>query len=337
MTVPFIMALGLGVAAIRSDKHTIHDSFGLVALSSVGPILVVLLLGFIYRADSAYTPVEILDAVNSRALWNNFTDLTQGFPFYAKEMLMALAPIVVFFIIFQFIGLKLSKHPFFKICVGIVYTFVGLVLFLTGVNVGFMPAGYYLGSVLGGLPYKWIVIPISMIIGYFIVAAEPAVQVLNKQVEQISTGTIPAKVMNIGLSVGMCISLGLASIRVMTGIPILWFLLPGYLFAVTLSFFVPKLFTAIAFDSGGVASGPMTATFLLPFSIGLCTAVGGNVVTDAFGIVAMVAMTPLITIQIMGFVYKIQLNKATHMEDVAISAIAEEEQFPPKDSGIVDF
>jgi hypothetical protein len=337
MTVPFIMALGLGVAAIRSDKHTIHDSFGLVALSSVGPILVVMLLGFIYSADSTYTPVEILEAFHSRELWGNFADSAQGFPFYAKEMIMALAPIVAFFLVFQFIGLKLEKHPFLKICVGIIYTFAGLVLFLTGVNVGFMPAGYYLGQTLGGLSYNWIVIPIAMVIGYFIVAAEPAVQVLNKQVEEISTGTIPAKVMNIGLSVGMCISLGLATVRVMTGIPILWFLLPGYLFAIILSFFVPKLFTAIAFDSGGVASGPMTATFLLPFSIGLCTAVGGNVVTDAFGIVAMVAMTPLITIQIMGLAYKIQLSNATKKEDEAISALTVEEQYLQKDTGIVEF
>jgi hypothetical protein len=162
--------------------------------------------------------------------------------------------------------------------------------------------------------YKWIIIPIAMVIGYFIVAAEPAVHVLNKQVEEISSGAIPARAMNLSLSIGMCISLGLSMVRLLTGVHIIWFLLPGYVISLALSFFVPKLFTAIAFDSGGVASGPMTATFLLPFSIGACTALGGNIITDAFGIVAMVAMTPLITIQIMGLAYKIKLRKAKSSE-----------------------
>jgi hypothetical protein len=195
-----------------------------------------------------------------------------------------------------------------KIIIGILYTFTGLVLFLTGVNVGFMPAGRYLGEALATLPYNWVIIPIAMLIGYFIVAAEPAVRVLNKQVEEISSGAIPIRAMQIGLSVGMCVSLGLAMVRLLTGISLLWFLLPGYGVALTLTFFVPKIFTAIAFDSGGVASGPMTATFLLPFAIGICNGTGGNVFTDAFGVVALVAMTPLITIQVLGFVFKRQMS-----------------------------
>ena len=175
---------------------------------------------------------------------------------------------------------------------GFVYTYLGLVLFLTGANAGFMPAGNYLGQVLAGFRFTWILVPIAMVIGYFIVKAEPAVYVLNKQVEEITDGAISAGAMGAGLSVGVAVSLGLAMIRVITGISILWFLIPGYAVALGISFFVPKIYTAIAFDSGGVASGPMTAAFLLPLAQGACTALGGNIVTDAFGVVAMVAMTP---------------------------------------------
>ena len=182
-------------------------------------------------------------------------------------------------------------------------------LFLTGVNVGFMPAGNFLGQTIAGLSFSWIIVPIGMIIGYFIVKAEPAVFVLTKQVEEMTSGAISAKAMGNSLSIGVSLSVGLAMIRVLTGISILYFLVPGYLIALVLTFFVPKIFTAIAFDSGGVASGPMTATFLLPFAMGACEALGGNIITDAFGIVAMVAMTPLITIQIMGLIFRIKERK----------------------------
>ena len=174
---------------------------------------------------------------------------------------------------------------------------------------GFMPAGNYLGQVIASLPYKWVIVPIGMVIGYFIVRAEPAVYVLMEQVEELTSGAISGKAMGLSLSVGVAVSLGLAMIRVLTGIPILWFLIPGYAAALILSFFVPKIFTAIAFDSGGVASGPMTATFLLPFAMGACQSVGGNIAADAFGVVAMVAMTPLITIQVMGALYQIQARR----------------------------
>lgn len=228
------------------------------------------------------------------------------FPTYIEEIAISILPIVVFFGIFQLISRDVNKHTLIKIGIGLVYTYVGLVLFLTGVNVGFMPAGNYLGQTLASLPYAWILVPIGMIIGYFIVKAEPAVFVLTKQVEEMTSGAISAKAMGTSLSLGVSASVGLAMIRVLTGINILWFLVPGYAIALILTFFVPKLFTAIAFDSGGVASGPMTATFLLPLAMGACGALGGNIITDAFGIVAMVAMTPLITIQIMGLIFKIK-------------------------------
>ena len=314
MTVPFIMAFGIGISAIRSDKHAADDSFGLVSLCSIGPIIAVLILGMIYKPDSAsYVPTFIPEIDNSVELWGLFTE---ALPTYIEEMAVSLLPIVVFFAIFQLISRDINKKALIKIIIGLVYTYVGLFLFLTGVNVGFMPAGNYLGHVIAGLPYSWIIVPIGMIIGYFIVLAEPAVFVLTKQVEEITSGAISGKAMGLSLSLGVAASLGLAMIRVLTGISIMWFIIPGYAVALILTLFVPKIFTAIAFDSGGVASGPMTATFLLPFAMGACDALGGNIVADAFGVVAMVAMTPLITIQILGMVYKIKENRL-HKEAVA--------------------
>ena len=219
-----------------------------------------------------------------------------------KEIAVSLLPIVLFFAVFQITVLHMEKRRLMKIFIGLVYTYVGLVLFMTGVNAGFMPAGNYIGSVLGGSEYPWLLIPVGMIMGYFIVKAEPAVYVLNRQVEEITDGAISAKAMGTALSVGVAVSLGIAMLRVLTGISVMWFLIPGYALALGISFFVPKIYTAIAFDSGGVASGPMTAAFVLPLAQGACMAVGGNVVTDAFGLVAMVAMTPLITIQVLGLV-----------------------------------
>ena len=307
MTVPFIISFGIGVSAIRSDKHAEDDSFGLVALCSIGPILSVLILGMIFNPESTEQVSESIPIIdNTVDLWNLFM---VGFPTYIEEIAISLLPIVIFFAIFQLIARDINKHTLIRICVGLIYTYVGLVLFLTGVNVGFMPAGNYLGQILASLPYAWILVPIGMIIGYFIVKAEPAVFVLTKQVEEMTSGAISAKAMGTSLSIGVSASVGLAMIRVLTGINILWFLVPGYFIALILTFLVPKLFTAIAFDSGGVASGPMTATFLLPLAMGACDALGGNIITDAFGIVAMVAMTPLITIQIMGLIFKIKESR----------------------------
>ena len=306
MTVPFIMALGIGISAIRSDRHAADDSFGLVSLCSVGPILAVLVLGMIYhpgQTESVSESIPIID--NTVELGRLFvTEL----PTYIKEMAVSLFPIVLFFGIFQLISRDMKKKALIKIAIGLAYTYVGLVLFLTGVNVGFMPAGNYLGQTIAGLPYSWIIIPIGMVIGYFIVLAEPAVFVLTRQVEEMTSGAFSAHAMGLSLSIGVAFSIGIAMLRVLTGISIMWFIVPGYAVALILTFFVPKIFTAIAFDSGGVASGPMTATFLLPFAMGACQVSGGNIITDAFGVVAMVAMTPLITIQIMGLVFRMKEN-----------------------------
>ena len=319
MTVPFIMALGVGVSAIRGDRHAADDSFGLVALCSVGPILAVLILGIAFRAsDSTYIPPVLPEVSDSVELWQLFHE---GLPEY------------IMFGVFQAVALRLDKRTLGRIAVGLAYTYVGLVLFLTGANVGFMPAGNYLGQVLTGQSYHWVIIPIGMLIGYFIVKAEPAVYVLNKQVEEVTDGAISAQAMGMALSAGVSISVGLAMVRVLTGISILWFLIPGYAVAIGISFVVPKLFTAIAFDAGGVASGPMTATFLLPLAQGACVAVGGNIVTDAFGVVAMVAMTPLITVQLMGLAAQLKTGRrrAARSAEPALAGVAAYADWPDDD------
>jgi hypothetical protein len=308
ITVPFILAMGVGVASIRGDRNSQDDSFGLVSLCSVGPIIAVLLLGMFYRPTGAEVTSHTIPQVEtSRDVIEIFAF---EFPHYLEDVLLALAAIILFFIIFQLISKRYKKHQLARIVVGFVYTFIGLVVFLTGVNVGFIPVGQFLGSKIAAAPFKWIMVPLGMLIGYFIVAAEPAVHVLNKQVEEISRGTIPQKVMNRGLAIGMSAALGLTMVRILTGISIMWILIPGYAFALLLTFFVPKIFTGIAFDSGGVCSGPMTSTFLLPLAMGTCDGVGGNLMTDAFGIVAMIAMAPLIVIQFMGLLYSNKLRAA---------------------------
>ncbi len=300
MTVPFILALGVGVANMRSDRDAGADSFGLVALCSIGPILFVLVLGFLYPNADGVTSITTVD-------WSSTTEIgfayLRSIPHYMEETAIALAPIVAIFLIFQIFVFKMKARSFFKICSGIIYTYIGLVMFLTGVNVGFSA----LGAVLGGQLFegwtKYLLIPLAMCLGWFIISAEPAVYVLEKQIESVSSGAIPGKAIKYSLSVAIALAMGIAMLRVLTGISLMWFVIPGYAIALILTFFVPDIYTAIAFDSGGVASGPMTATFMLQFLIGVCSAAGGNILTDAFGIVATVAMMPLISIQIIGLIY----------------------------------
>ena len=309
ITVQFILALGIGVASIRIDKNSHDDSFGLVALCSIGPILSVMLLGVIFRPDSAGVQTYALVSISTTG--ELALQFLHAFPHYCREVALAVGPIALVFFLYNFLARRFRRRKLASILIGFAYTYVGLVVFLCGVNVGFLPAGNYMGVALGASPYKWLLIPLSMLIGYYIVMAEPAVHVLNKQVEEITNGAVPQSAMNRSLSIGVAISAGLAMTRVLTGISIFYMLIPGYLAAILLSFFVPRIFTGIAFDSGGVASGPMTATFLLPFAMGACQSLGGNILTDAFGVVAMVAMTPLITIQGLGLIYKRRMAAVT--------------------------
>lgn len=297
ITVPFIMALGAGLASAKKGKHAGENSFGLVALCSIGPILSVLLLSIFYKPHPATTTYEITDIFTTTEAFRQFT---HALPIYAKEVAFAFVPIVLVFIIFQIVARRFHIHNVIKMSIGFVYTYIGLVMFLTGANVGFMPAGRLIGAKIAGGSFKDMLIPIGMVMGYFVVSAEPAVHSLKRQVSEITNGAISQKSVAVALSIGVSVSVGISMIRVLTGMPVMPFLIFGYAISLIISFFVPNIYTGIAFDSGGVASGPMTSTFLLPFAMGACEAVGGNIMTDAFGIVAMIAMTPLITIQTLG-------------------------------------
>ena len=308
IAVPFIMALGVGLASVRSDKNSTSDSFGLVALCSIGPILSVLVLGICYAPDAAsYTPAALPDIATTRDAAREFVS---AFPHYAREVASAMVPICAMFLLFQLLTRRFKRTQLLRIGSGLVYTYGGLVMFLTGVNVGFMPAGQLIGAAIAGGETPFLLIPAGMLMGYFIVAAEPAVHVLVRQVEEVSMGSISQAAMRQGMSIGVAVSIGIAMLRVLTGISILWFLIPGYAVSLGLTFFVPQLFTGVAFDAGGVASGPMTATFLLPFAMGACEAVGGNLMTDAFGLVALVAMTPLVAIQLLGLAGRVKKRLA---------------------------
>ncbi len=334
MTVPFIMALGVGVASSRSDDAADNDCFGLVALSSVGPISAVMILGLLVggKIDPGELGASEIITQSNQVLLPFLRQL----PHQLWEVLMALGPISAGFFLFHHLcakkpGNALTKRALHKILVGLGYTYLGLVLFLLGANIGFSPCGYQLGVGLadpGKGILQCIIIPIGAVVGYFIVQAEPAVHVLTKQVNTVTAGAISRKTVLRCLSIGVACSIALAMVRVLTGINIMWFLLPGYAIALLLTIIVPAPFPSIAFDAGGVASGPMTAAFLLPFAMGACKSVGGNAATDAFGVVAFVAMTPLIAVQIPGLVWYVRNRSLKkHVPDA---------KFVPIDEDIID-
>ena len=296
ITVPFIMALGVGISAVLGDRRCKENSFGLVALCSVGPILAVLVLGIFSRNEMRY---EIPDYAVSSDILGSFLH-TAGHT--CKEVAIALGMIVVFFLVCQLLFLKLPLKRLARIAIGVVFTYMGLVMFLTGVNVGFMPIGYKMGHILAQSS-KAFLIGFGFVVGVLVVLAEPAIHVLNAQVEEVTGGLVSKKSMLTGLCIGVGAAIALSMIRIVFDFSLVYYIVPGYFISLALSLFVPPVYTAIAFDSGGVASGPMTSGFILPFAIGVCASLQGAeaVLQDAFGVVALVAMAPLITIQLLGF------------------------------------
>ena len=296
ITVPFIMALGVGISNVLGDRHSQENSFGLVSLCSVGPILAVLVLGIFSQNDLSYS---VPDYGVSNEIFNSFIHTAIH---TCKEVALALGLIVAFFMGCQLIFLRLPRKRILKIGLGVVFTYIGLVMFLTGVNVGFMPIGYKLGYELAQLN-EGVLVVIGLIMGVLVVLAEPAIHVLNQQVEEVTGGYVSKKSMMLGLCIGVGASIALSMIRIIFDFSIVYYVIPGYFLSLALSLFVPPVYTAIAFDSGGVASGPMTSGFILPFATGVCVCLQGEsaVLRDAFGVVAVVAMTPLITIQLLGF------------------------------------
>ncbi|MGN1227268.1 MAG: DUF1538 domain-containing protein, partial [Christensenellales bacterium] len=310
ISVPFIMAFGVGLAQVRSVKKentSSDDSFGMIAMSSAGPILAVMLIAIILNPTDLQSSATVITEANTfgEMLVNYISTL----PTYMFEVLIILAPILIFFFAFQFFALKLPFKEIAKILFGMLYTFIGISLFLSAVNFGFLPIGSMLGNQIASLTYNWILIPICAVIGFFMVLAEPAVHILNKQVEDITSGVISRKTMFIALCIGVCISLCLIAIRVLTGISLLWFLVPLYLANFILAFIVSPVFSGIAFDSGGVTTGAMATTFVLPLTMGAVTAMGGNVFADAFGTLSLIACTPILAVLLIGLIYKIATNK----------------------------
>jgi hypothetical protein len=297
ITVPFIMALGMGVSASLGDKKDRESNFGFIALCSIGPILAVMLLGVF-----ATGTIDYKIPIDDYTMATEVSEFVTAALHTMEEVAIALLPIVVCFFALQILFMRLPKKRLHQIIVGIFYTFFGLVVFLTAVTIGFMPIGYKLGTQLAALPTGCLV-AIAFILGFAVVLAEPAIHVLKRQVETVTGGAVSKTSMLVALSVGVGLSIALSVLRVVYDFSILYYVIPGYFLSLGLSFFVPKLYTAIAFDSGGVASGPLTSTFILPFIIGVCFVLQGEgaILADAFGLVAMVAMTPLITIQALGF------------------------------------
>ena len=295
ITVPFIMALGVGVSSALGDKRDRENSFGFIALCSIGPILAVALLGLFSAGEVNYELPQY-------AVQADFAEIINTFLHTGGEVLVALLPIVAFFFILQYLCLKLPKTRILQIIVGIFYTFFGLVIFLAAVAIGFMPIGYKMGTQLA-LQSPIVSVGFAFLLGVTVVLAEPAIHVLNGQVEHVTGGAVKKSSMLIALSAGVGVAIALSVIRVIFDFSVLYYLVPGYFLSLGLSFFVPKIYTAIAFDSGGVASGPLTSSFILPFLVGICAAIWGadKVLIDAFGLVSMVAMTPLISIQTLGF------------------------------------
>lgn len=306
VSVPFIMAFGLGICAVRSGKNNQEDGFGLVALASIGPVIAILLVSLFIKTDSSIVS-ETVSTISSAGEWG--VAVGGSILAYLKEVFLVIIPIFVFFVIYNFVFLKLPKAHLIRIAIGLVYCYIGLVLFLTGVSSGYLPMADILGLTIASGEIKWILIPIAVIIGFFLVFAEPAVHVLNKQVEDITEGVIRKKTMLIGMSIGVSIAMLLVVIRALVGFDFIYLIAPLTLIMVLLNFFTPNLFAGIAFDSGGAAAGSLTASFVLPFLLGVCKATNHDIMLFGFGTIAIISILPTIVIQIMGIRYQSVVNR----------------------------
>ena len=316
LTVPFMLALALGVSSLKKDgKASEKDSFGLVAVTSAGAIIAVMIMSILSKQDEITGSLQESVQVSSSLL----APFINKLPVVAFEIFIALLPIMFMFFLFQKISFKLSSKAYCKVLKGLVYTFIGLVLFLTGVNAGFMEVGSKIGYNVAVLDSKWIIVVIGFILGLVVILAEPAVYVLTHQIEDVTSGYVKRPVVLIALSIGVAFAVSLSMIRILIpGLQLWHFLLPGYVVSILMMYFVPKLFVGMAFDAGGVASGPMTATFILAFAQGAAEAIeGANVMVDGFGVIAMVAMTPIIALQTLGFIFKMKSVKEGLKENEA--------------------
>lgn len=308
LAVPFILALAVGISSLRKDSRTAEmDSFGLVAVASTGAILSVMILNLLTKTTELSADLPINVEVSNTIL----SVFIEMIPSVAKEGFLTLLPLLVILVILQKFAFKMSKKAFRKMIVGFIYAFLGLILFFMGVDGGFMDVGSMLGYNLASMDNKFFVIAAGFVIGVVTILAEPAVYVQTHQIEDVTSGYIKRKSVLIPLCIGVGIAVALSIVRILVpGIHLWHYLLPGYIIALALTFFAPKLFVGIAFDAGGVATGPMTATFILAFTQGAAARVeGANVLIDGFGMISMVALMPIITLQLLGILYKIKARK----------------------------
>ena len=309
LTVPLVLALSVGVASMKKNsKSAEEDSFGLVGIMSTGAILGVLILNMFVKTDNI-TGVLDIHHVDTNSLLGPFL---AEIPTVAVDSFIALLPLVLMLIIFQKIKFNLNSRAFAKIFMGFLYTYIGLVIFLVGAHAGFMNVGNLIGHQLAAYDNKAILVISGFVLGMVVILTEPAVYILTEQIENVTNGYIKRKTVLFTLSIGVAFAVGLSMLRIVVPAIELWhYLVPGFGISLALMFFVPKLFVGIAFDSGGVASGPMTATFVLAFAQGASDAIEhSNVLLDSFGVIAMVAMTPLIALQVLGVIYKLKSQKS---------------------------
>lgn len=318
ITVPFMLALASGISSMKKDSKVNEDtSFGVIGISSTGAIIGILIAGIFFRNDVIEGSLPE-NSIGSTDIGSMFL---KNLIHIAYETSLTLLPIVFTYAIIQIFFLKQRKNRVIGVVSGIVMTYVGLVVFLLGINSGFMEIGIQLGIKLSGLDSRTPILIVSLLLGVTTVLAEPAVHVLKHQVEDVTGGSVRREWVLIFLSSAVGLAILLSSLRIMVDWIELWmYLIPGFGFAIILSYFVPELFVGMAIDAGGVASGPMTATFSLAFIQGISAGMpNADIIRDGFGMIAIVAMVPIISIEILGVLYQLSVrrtsNKEIHIED----------------------
>lgn len=313
-TVPFILALGAGVATVRGGKSASNDSFGLVGMASIGPILTMTILIMIANISGNYNPSDYYSSLTSlnsipmmfmkALLPQSLTDLGS-----LLSVFIAFAPIILIFFIYNFLFLRLPKRQIYKILIGFLFSYIGLVLFLCATSATMTPIGFFVGGELGKNVAKPFLVLIAFFLGLVTILCEPAVHVLTNQMENISDGRIKKITVLLSLSIGVGIAIGLATLRVIMNFSIMYIVIPGYALSFILMFVCPDIYSAMAFDSGGTASGPMASSFILPMIVGVTGSIYGehaDYYENSFGVIALIALTPILAIQLLGIFLNIK-------------------------------
>lgn len=314
ISAPFVIALGVGLSSMRNDKEAKNDSFGFVGLCAIGPTLLILLLGLFYKIED----ISYIENISNERFLLQYS---KEFVNMIKDITLSLIPIIIIFVIYQLLKKEMSKKEIRKVTVGLSFVLFGLAIFLTGANIGFMNAGYTFGNVLAGSNFVYLLIPLSMLIGYFIVLAEPTTKLLIEQIVDLTSGSISKKALGISLSFGVALATGLGIARIIFSINIIYILIPGYVLALLLTIFTPKIFGTVAFDTGGVVAGPLTTTFLLSISIGTCLALDKTYLVYGFGLVSFVALMPRIMILLLGIIYKTKTRDYLDIKNIDESIV----------------